>query len=188
MRESFIFYRSFYDGIKELDLEIQSQIYNAIMEYEFNKNEVELTGVAKAVFALIKPQLEANDKRYENGKKGGRPKTETKPKENQTEAKPKPNVNVNVNENVNVNKKENIKRKKFIKPTLDEVKEYCLERNNGVNYQTFYDYYETSDWVDAKGNKVKNWKQKVITWEKHQPKQQTYIKEDIRPAWLDMDL
>ena len=68
MRDSFIFYKSFYEGVKELDSVIQCEIYNAIMEYEFNQNEVELSGVAKAIFALIKPQLEANDKRYENGK------------------------------------------------------------------------------------------------------------------------
>lgn len=84
------------------------------------------------------------------------------------------------------NKKE-IYKERFKKPTLEEVKNYCLQRNNDVNYKTFYDYYEASNWVDAKGNKVKNWKQKVITWENHQPKQKQ-VKEDIRPAWLDMDL
>lgn len=90
------------------------------------------------------------------------------------------------NNNTSNNKKE-IYKERFKKPTLEEVKDYCLQRNNDVNYKTFYDYYEASNWVDAKGNKVKNWKQKVITWENHQPKQKQ-IKEDIRPAWLDMDL
>jgi len=62
-----------------------------------------LTGISKAVFLLIKPQLDANIRRFENGSKGGRPKTKTKPKRNQNETKTKPNKNNNVNDNVNVN-------------------------------------------------------------------------------------
>ena len=58
------------------------------------------------------------------------------------------------------------KRKKFVPPTLEEVQAYCLERNNNVDAQKFYDYYTASEWHDGKGNKVKNWKQKVITWER----------------------
>jgi uncharacterized phage protein (TIGR02220 family) len=104
MRESFVFYKSFYDSIKELDPNDQAKIYNAIFEYEYYQREPELSGVAKSIFTLILPQLEANNKRYENGKKGGRPKKETKekPKNNQKETKVKPNVNVNDNVNVNV--------------------------------------------------------------------------------------
>ena len=110
MRESFIFYRSFYESIKELDPLDQVQIYNAIFEYEFYKKNNELKGVCKSIFTLIIPQLIANDKRYENGKKGGRPKTRIKPNDNQNKTKIKANVNVNdnVNENDNVNVNDNI--------------------------------------------------------------------------------
>lgn len=61
----------------------------------------------------------------------------------------------------------NKKREKapFVPPTLEEIKAYCKERNNNVEAQRFYDYFTASNWVDSKGNKVKNWKQKVITWE-----------------------
>lgn len=64
------------------------------------------------------------------------------------------------------NKKKNIKKKKFVAPTLEEITDYCNSRNNNVNPKQFFDYYEANDWVDGKGNKVKSWKQKVITWEK----------------------
>ena len=59
------------------------------------------------------------------------------------------------------------KSKKFAPPTLEEVKAYCLERKNNVDAQKFYDYFTVSNWIDSNGNKVKNWKQKVITWENH---------------------
>ena len=114
MRNSFVFYKSFYDSIKELAPKEQAQIYNAIFEYQFYGNEIELKGVCKSIFTLILPQLDANNKRYENGKKGGRPKgnqneTEEKPKGNQNETKVEANVNVNDNVNVNVDVNDNEK-------------------------------------------------------------------------------
>ena len=103
-------YRSFYEAIKELPLDVQAKVYSAIFEYSLNFNEVVLEGLPKTIFTLIKPQLDANNKRFENGKKGGRKKvdnnqTETKsePKQNQTETKTEPNNNVNDNDNDNVN-------------------------------------------------------------------------------------
>ena len=57
------------------------------------------------------------------------------------------------------------KAKRFTPPTREEVQAYCKERNNNVDAKKFYDYYDTANWYDGKGEKVKNWKQKVITWE-----------------------
>ena len=100
-RESFVFYRSFYEGIKELPRDIQGEVLTAIMEYGLNGVTTEnQKPITKAMFALIKPQLDANNQRFENGKRGGRPKadcnqteTETKPNHNQTETETKPNHN-----------------------------------------------------------------------------------------------
>jgi hypothetical protein len=114
MRDSTIFYRSFYEAISELTNEQQGIVYNAIFNYALNGIEPELTGIAKTVFTLIKPQLDANNKRFENGSKGGRPKqteTKIKPNNNQNKTKTEPNNNNNVNNNVNVNVNE--KENKF---------------------------------------------------------------------------
>ena len=66
-------------------------------------------------------------------------------------------------------------RRKFTPPSLEDVKAYCQSRHNGVNPQRFYDYYQASDWHDASGKPVKNWKQKVITWEKFTPEHESGI-------------
>jgi len=95
-RDSFIFYRSFFESISELSDDIQLTIFKAISEYSLNFNEIELTGIAKTIFILIKPQLDANNKRYMNGKK---------PKKSKTEA----NKNANKNDNNNDNKNEEVK-------------------------------------------------------------------------------
>ena len=113
MRDSFIFYRSFYEALAELSQQQQTKVVMALCEYALNGKEPELKGAASAIFKLIRPQVDANNKKYENGKKGGRPVnpaeqknqtiTKAKPNHNQAITKPKPNVNVNVNVNDNVN-------------------------------------------------------------------------------------
>ena len=250
-RDSFIFYRSFYEGIKELPRDIQGEVLTAVMEYGLNGVTTEnLKPIAKGMLALIKPQLDANNKRFENGKKGaehgkkgGRPKKETpkKPQENPNET---PNVNVNDNVNVNntsflekkkqkihicdfsknsendfsknenpnpelkaenkkrqteggggenskhggctenshrngeilnehaeveqmyVESKKEPKKARFCKPTISEVQEYCYARQNLVDAERFYNYYESNGWKVGK-NPMKDWKACVRTWERN---------------------
>lgn len=73
MRDGIVFYKSFYESISELPEENALNIYNAIFKYAFFDEEPELSGIEKAIFTIIKPQIDANNKKYENGKKGGRP-------------------------------------------------------------------------------------------------------------------
>ncbi len=75
-RESFVFYRSFYESMEELSVEQRERLFSAITEYAIYGNELEVSGVVKALFTVIKPSLDANRKKYEDGKKGGRPKVE----------------------------------------------------------------------------------------------------------------
>lgn len=58
------------------------------------------------------------------------------------------------------------KRKRFEKPTLSQITQYCLERNNNVNAEQFYDYYESNGWKVGK-NSMKDWKACVRTWERN---------------------
>lgn len=99
------------------------------------------------------------------------------------------NENVNVNENVNENEKEKekenenenvnnnniynkegyggkVKKRNFSPPTLQDIREYCIERNNTVDPETFFDFYESKGWMVGK-NKMKDWKAAVRTWEKN---------------------
>lgn len=57
--------------------------------------------------------------------------------------------------------------REFIPPTLDDVIAYCKDRESSVDPKKFFDYFNAGGWVDSRGNHVKNWKQKLITWEGH---------------------
>jgi hypothetical protein len=59
------------------------------------------------------------------------------------------------------------KRKRFVPPTLQEVKDYCSERKNNVDAERFYDYYSANGWVQGKNKPIKDWKACVRTWEKN---------------------
>ena len=61
------------------------------------------------------------------------------------------------------------KRTKFVPPTLEEVKAYCVERGNQVDPERFVDYYASQNWTKANGRKVQDWKACIRQWEKDKP-------------------
>lgn len=58
------------------------------------------------------------------------------------------------------------KRKRFVPPSVEEVKQYCIERKNNVDPERFVDYYTANGWQVGK-NKMKDWKASVRTWERN---------------------
>ena len=92
-RDAVVFYRSFAEAVKQLPEGNQLAALWAIIDYGLDGIEP-TDGLAAAFYLMAKPQIDANNRRYENGRKGGRPKNQTetkpKPKHNQTITKPKP--------------------------------------------------------------------------------------------------
>ena len=80
-----------------------------------------------------------------------------------------------------------IESKKFVAPTVDEVKDYIKENDYNVDYLTFFRYYDASGWKDKDGKPVKNWKQKVITWSGREnsrnPREKEITTEDSMPTY-----
>ena len=73
------------------------------------------------------------------------------------------------------------KRKRFEKPTLSEIEQYCIERNNNVNAEQFFDYYESNGWKVGK-NSMKDWKAAVRTWERSEYRKPTVKKNSKEDA------
>jgi hypothetical protein len=88
---------------------------------------------------------------------------EIQPLENHTQL----NTNI-LNTKESITKELNTKERVcFKKPSLSEIEDYINEKSLNVNAKSFYDYFEAGNWIDSKGNKVKSWKQKLLTWNNH---------------------
>ena len=113
MRYVFVFYRSFFESFEDLSKKDKLTLFDALCNYALNDIEPELSGTTAAIFKLLKPQVDANNRRYENGKKGGRPKgnqteTKTKPNDNQTITKTEPKVKEKDKDKVKVKDKDKV--------------------------------------------------------------------------------
>ena len=82
------------------------------------------------------------------------------------------NTNININ---NTNLTDSNSKVRFKKPTLDEVKNYCILRKNNIDAEAFIDFYESKNWQIGK-NKMKDWKACVRTWERRETKKPTMSK------------
>lgn len=100
------------------------------------------------------------------------------------------NLDLDSDSNLDSDLEEDTPPSKFIKPKLEEVKKYCIDRKNTIDAQWFIDFYE-SNWRLVWKNKMKDWKACIRTREsrnKNDPKKQTkeYEKKDARENFTFM--
>ena len=108
-RDSVVIYRDLFEGLMGVPERSYKRIMNAVLSYAMNGVEPKLNGLEYALFRSAKSTIDANNRKYENGKQGGRPKTQNEtneePSENQTETKDEPNNNqIETKENQNETK------------------------------------------------------------------------------------
>lgn len=74
----------------------------------------------------------------------------------------------------------------FKKPSIEEVEQYCKDRNNKVNPVSFVNFYESKGWMVGK-NKMKDWKAAIRTWEQKIDEVSSNVgkKEVKKPEWMD---
>lgn len=73
--------------------------------------------------------------------------------------------NTSIN-NTSIIKEKIIKKKNFIVPTVIEINDYCCLRDNGIDADQFYDFYQSKGWLVGK-NKMKDWKAAIRNWERN---------------------
>jgi hypothetical protein len=158
-RNSAIFYRSFYEAIDNLPSKSQKeQVYSAIFDFVFKNIEPQLKGNSLSVWILIKPQLVANQIRYENG---SRSKTEANRKQNQSDVQANKNV---FNENELMNN-ENVLIETH-PPAREDFLLYCqsLDIDFERLKETIEEKYNTwvkAGWKDGNGKNIVDWHQKI---------------------------
>lgn len=93
-------------------------------------------------------------------------------------------INNTINNTYNIDS--NNKNKKFIKPTLEEIKQFIKDKNLKVNEETFYYYYESNGWKVGKVA-MKNWQATLRQWNARENKKiadsSPYQKEEVYNAY-----
>lgn len=189
-RNQFTFYRSFYDAAVGLPEEEQAALIMAIAGYALYEIEPELDGASAAIFQVVRPVLDSSRRKSEANKAYAKrvlEESQTIPKGNPEESLRNPQGNPDKGKNKNKDKdkdkskdKNKVKNKnkyldsggersstpsRFTPPTVDEVRDYCMERGNDVDPQRFYDFYSSKGWKVGQ-NAMKDWRAAVRTWER----------------------
>lgn len=176
--ESFNAYHSYLKSIDPLNDAERGRLFTALLMYSSTGEVPDLRGNERFIFPTMKEQIDRDRAKY-----GARC------------AKNRKNIDIRWNTNVSdgidsytkdtkdkdkdkekdkdkdKNKAGDKRAGAFVPPTLEEIEAYCKERNSPVDPKQFYEFFSTPDdhgrtWIDSKGQKVKNWKQKLLTWEK----------------------
>lgn len=173
---SFTFFEEYYELITLLNEKEQGELLLAIMKYMFEGIEPELNKNQTKIFNNLKRPLSVSKNKSKNASKTNQTKIKNKSNENQMQNEKGSSATKSMS--MSNKSMSNI----FIKPSLEEVNKYCKERNNGINAQSFIDFYESKGWMIGK-NKMKDWKAAIRTWEKN-----SNSRQEIGPAWLNQDL
>lgn len=155
MRESFIFHFEYLDDIPD---ELQADYAMKVINYARYGEEPECPDWRdQKLWHKIKDRMDEETAKYEKKCRNLRHQA--------PEVIQEPPVEVYTNEEP----AEKPKRRIFKVPTVEEIQEYCRSRNNTVDAQHFYDFYESKGWMVGK-NKMKDWKASVRYWETTQKK------------------
>ena len=172
-KTSFILYCDQQGLFNKLPDEIAGKLIKHIFAYVNDEDPIASDLLLEIAFEPIKLQLKRDLRKYDdyidkqrlNGAKGGRP---SKPTETQItqpffqEPKKADNVNVTANDTDNATNK-----KGFVKPTIEQLKEYMTEQGMNDIAENWLNHYEANGWMVGKV-KMKDWKASVRTWKTNQ--------------------
>lgn len=178
MADKFMFFDNFKTTADKLPDDLRLKFYDALTDYVFKGIEPDDT-IISALITAFKPSLDKVENRGGNHNPTGQNQY-TKVKSGQKEVKnaqsgqsfletetetETENIPPKIPNGILSPKGENKPLKKFIKPKIEEIISYCRERNNSVNPERFFDFYESKGWKVGK-NPMKDWRAAVRTWER----------------------
>lgn len=189
-RKSCVVYSSWETLIYNLPDEQAGMLSKAILHYGITGEKINIDDpTIKAVFEMVKEKIDEDSEKYQAKVDRAKDlkKSETKSERNRDDIVTKSKRNHNdiggdtvtvsvtdtvsdtVTDNVNGYPSDTKKRggnsARFTPPTVAEVRDYCLERNNGIDAEQFVDFYASKGWMVGK-NKMKDWRSCVRTWER----------------------
>jgi hypothetical protein len=207
-KRSFIIYSDLMQNIDHLTNEEKGQLFTHLLEYVNDLNPILEDRVLLSVWKPIERQLKRDLVKYSGvkevrslaGKKSAEIRAAKKAQQNSTnltsvetvqQSSTNPtvsvndNVTVNVNDNVILLKKETKEIVRFKPPTLLEIKNYCIEHNKPIEYEVFFNFYQSNGWKVGK-NKMKDWKAAAVGWHtRDKGKKQPVAKRTGKDVFLE---
>lgn len=182
-KKSFVMYSNWAEMLAEMPAEQAGILIKAISCYSLGKDFEIDDPVISAVFTMIRSKLDEDRSKYDekvervtkmNESKRNRDDIDTKSKRNRDDI-----VGDTVNDTVTVihNTVNNTppnppqKGKRFVPPTVEEVREYCKQSGHNVNPEEFVDFYSSKGWKVGSAS-MKDWKAAVRTWSRRKEKPQ----------------
>ena len=195
-RDSFIFHKDWYNALSQLDNNLRLELYDAIMRKAFYSEAPSLSSMGSLAMSFIEPQIERDfdkwldirEKRSNAGKKhrGNQYSLLEQAEQDETNGTSVPtleqngtNGTVTVTDTVTVEKDIVLyeerkdtdvsiikKEKRFVKPTVEEIRAYIQEKGYTFDAEAFFAYYESNGWKVGR-NQMKNWKMACTTWSKN---------------------
>lgn len=162
--------------IRQLSPETAVNVLLACWDFlETGEKPAGLSPIESVAFASFMPDMDEAWERYltriSSGAKGGRPKKpygsicpHTAPYGTEEETEPE----TDTEEDSNRERADKPPRSRFVPPSVDEVRAYCAERQNGVDADCFVDFYTANGWKQSRGKSIVDWKAAVRTWEKRE--------------------
>ena len=196
--ERFVFPKSFYDSIKTFKPVQRDMLYTAIFKYVFDDEATDFTNNdLLRLWVLIKPILTKSKKISATKSEQYSDNVATMSGHSQNNIKTmsqqdKNNVETRLNTRLKEREKEKDKGEekkdkeksanaatvsRFIKPTLEQVKQFVAEKGYHFDAVAFHAFYESKGW--RVGNQpMKSWEAACITWEKREPHPE--VKEEVK--------
>jgi len=168
MRKSFILHLDSLSILTELSSDEAGELFKAIYYYQIGE-VYDLPTNLRLLFIQFKNQFERDNvkyhevvnKRSEAGKAGANKRWQMLSDDNKSKQK-KAKIADSVNDNDSVNDSNN--KNNTIPPLLNDVLAYCMQRNNGVDINKWFNFYESKGWLVGK-TKMKDWQASIRTWE-----------------------
>lgn len=176
-RDFVCLYHSYLDAMEALGDAERGRLVTAMINHSQRREIGELSGNERYIWPMIRSQIdrdmEAYERKCETNRTSGGKRTLANASERQRtlanadkeKGKGEEEGEYSPPESPPEGEKRKRERKVFVKPTVEEVKAYCEERDNGVDAQSFVDFYESKGWYVGK-NRMKDWKAAVRTWER----------------------
>ena len=198
MRESFTFFRSFADGLNDIeDDATYRRMCNAIINYALYDQEPDLHGLEMTAFRTWRSNIDASNRRRDGGRslqvddrsvQVDCRSVQVSDRSLQVSGRSVQVADTNKNKNINIKEKDKEKVVRFKPPTPQEVQQYAFEHGYSIDADRFVDFYESKGWMVGK-SKMKDWKAAVRNWARSQRQERTTKGKfnNFEPSGTDWD-